>query len=141
MARFAGTQMSNFLGGTMDYSGISGTSMEGRSLGRKATMAGEAEIANAGVKSLGMIKSAGFQADAIEAQGQAAAQASIASGFGSMASGLAGGISSRFGGGRNTGNKTYTGNRGVGQYSLTAPLSTGTNATSKLNSFLSGAHM
>ena len=104
MARFAGTQMSNFLGGTMDYSGISGTSMEGRSLERKATMAGEAEIANAGVKSLGMIKSAGFQADAIEAQGQAQAQASIASGLGNMASGLAGGISSL---GSNSGANKY----------------------------------
>ena len=88
-----------------------------------------------------MIKSAGYQADAIEAAGQASAQASIASGLGNMASGLAGGISSRFGGLGNTGNKTYTGTNGVGQYSLTAPLSTGTNATSKLNSFLSGAHM
>ena len=141
MARFAGTQLSNFLGGTMDYSGISSTSMEGRSLERKSAMIGEAEVANAGVKSLGMIKSAGYQADAIEAAGQASAQASIASGLGNMASGLAGGISSRFGGASNTGNKTYTGTNGVGQYSLTAPLSTGTNATSKLNSFLSGAHM
>ena len=49
MARFAGTQLSNFLGGTMDYSGISSTSMEGRSLERKSAMIGEAEVANAGV--------------------------------------------------------------------------------------------
>ena len=35
MARFAGTQLSNFLGGTADYSGIAGTSIEGRSLERQ----------------------------------------------------------------------------------------------------------
>ena len=57
MARFAGTQLSNFLGGTADYSGISGASMEGRSLERKSAMMGEAEVANAGVKSLGAIQS------------------------------------------------------------------------------------
>ena len=94
MARFAGTQLSNFLGGTMDYSGISGTSMEGRSLERKSTMMGEAEVANAGVQSLGKMKSAEAQADAIVAGGQAQGQASMASGIGSMVSGLAGGISS-----------------------------------------------
>ena len=89
--------MSNFLGGTMDYSGISGTSMEGRSLERRATMMGETEVANAGVQSLGAIKSAGYQADAIRAGGQARGQASMASGLGNMASSLAGGIIDRFG--------------------------------------------
>ena len=94
MARFAGTQMSNFLGGTMDYSGISGASMEGRSLERKSTMIGESEVANAGVKSLGAIQSAGYQADAIRAQGEAQGQASMASGLASGISSLAGGFGS-----------------------------------------------
>ena len=107
MARFAGTQMSNFLGGTMDYSGISGASIEGRGLERKATMMGEAEVANAGVKSLGAIQSAGYQADAIRAAGQAQGQASMASGIGSMVSGLAGGISSL--GSRSSSPKSYGG--------------------------------
>lgn len=45
------------------------------------------------------------------------------------------------GGGGNTGNTTYTGQGGAGQGQLLAPLSTGDNATSLLNSFLSGSSL
>jgi hypothetical protein len=92
--RFAGTQLSNFLGDTTDFSKIGSTAMEGRSLERKATMGADAQVANAGVQSMGKIASAGYQADAIEAGGQAQGQASMASGIGSMVSGLAGSIGS-----------------------------------------------
>ena len=97
--RFAGTQLSNFMGGTMDYSQIAGTSAKGRSMERKATMQAEGMVANAGVQSLGKIASAEAQADAIEAQGAAAGQSAMASGIGSMVSGLAGGIGGLGGGG------------------------------------------
>jgi len=93
MARFAGTELSNFIG-TMDYSGVSKASQEGRSLERKAVMSGEAEVANAGVKSMGMIQSAQYRADAIEAGGQAQMMGQLASGIGSAVSGIAGGIGS-----------------------------------------------
>ena len=92
--RFAGTQLSNFMGDTTDFSQIAGTASNGRRLERQASMRGEAMVSNTGVQSLGKIKSAGFQADSIVAQGQAQGQAAIASGIGSMVSGLAGGISS-----------------------------------------------
>ena len=123
MARFAGTQMSNFLGGSMDYSGISGASIEGRGLERKATMIGEAEVANAGVKSLGAIQSAGYQADAIRAGGQAQGQASMASGLANMASGLAGGISKRFSGNSPKSYGGYGGKYGSGTAPTHLPLS------------------
>ena len=97
--RFAGTQLTNFMGDTTDFTQIGGTSMEARSMERKATMGAEAEVANAGVKSLGAMQSASYRADAIEAGGQAQGQASMASGIGSMFSGLAKGIGSMGGGG------------------------------------------
>ena len=85
--RFAGTQLSNFMGDTMDYSAIAGTSQKGRSMERQAVMKGEGLVANAGVQSLGKIQSAQYQADAIEAQGAAQGQQAMASGIGSMVSG------------------------------------------------------
>ena len=96
--RFAGTQLANYID-TMDYSGMGAESQKGRSLERRAVMQGEGMVANAGVQSLGKIQSAQFQADAIEAQGQAAGQSAMASGIGSMVSGLAGGIGGLAGGG------------------------------------------
>ena len=91
--RFAGTELSNYMG-TMDYSGLAGMSQKGRSMERRATMEGEAMVANAGVDSLAKMKSAEFGAEAIAAEGKAAGQSSMFSGLGSMFSGLAGGISS-----------------------------------------------
>ena len=107
--RFAGTQLSNFMGGTMDYSQIAGTSAEGRSMERRATMKGEGMVANAGVQSLGKIASAEARADAIVAGGQAAGQSAMASGVGSMFKGLAGGISSM--GSKNNGTGGYAGSQ------------------------------
>ena len=63
--RFAGTQLSNFMGDTTDFSQIAGTSQKGRSMERRAVMQGEGMVANAGVQSLGKMKSAEFQADSI----------------------------------------------------------------------------
>lgn len=92
--RFAGTQLSNFLGDTTDFSKIGSTAMEGRSLERKATMGADAKVANAGVQSMGKIASAGYQADAIEAGGQAQGQAAMMSGLASGIGSLAGGLGS-----------------------------------------------
>ena len=89
--RFAGTQLSNFLGDTTDFSRIGSTSMQGRGLERRATMGADAKVANAGIQSMGKIASAGYQADAIEATGQAQGQAA-------MMSGLASGVGSLMGG-------------------------------------------
>ena len=117
--RFAGTQLANYIG-TMDYSGMGAESQKGRSMERRATMEGEGMVANAGVQSLGKVQSAEFQADAIEAQGQAQAQASRASGMASMVSGLAGGIGGMFGGG---------GGGGGGGYVTPGGISTGMDAS------------
>ena len=103
--RFAGSQLTNFMGDTMDYSRISGASMDGRSMERKAVMGAEAQVANAGIQSMGAVQSAGYRADAIRAGGQAQGQASMASGIGSMFSGLASGISSL--GSRSSGISSY----------------------------------
>ena len=80
MARFAGTDLSNFMGDTMDHTMTSKAAQEARSLERKATMMGEAQVANAGVKSIGEVASAQFQAEAIEAGGQAQQMQQLASG-------------------------------------------------------------
>lgn len=89
--RFAGTELANYMN-PMDYSAISGESQKGRSLQRRAIMQGEGMVANAGVQSLGKIQSAQFQADAIEAGGQAAGQSAMASGISSGISSLVGGF-------------------------------------------------
>ena len=107
--RFAGTQLSNFMGDTTDFSAIAGTSQKGRSMERRAVMQGEGMVANAGVQSMGKVQSAQYQADAIEAQGAAQGQASMASGIGSMVSGLAGGISGLGGGGGSSASTGFSG--------------------------------
>lgn len=106
--RFAGTQLSNFMGETMDYSAIAGTAQKGRSMERRATMEGEGMVANAGVQSLGKMRASEHQADAIKAQGQAQGQAAMASGIGSMVSGLAGGIASMPSGGGGGGGSSFS---------------------------------
>ena len=92
MARFAGTDLSNFMGDTMDNTMTSKAAQEARSLERKATMMGEAQVANAGVKSIGDVAAAQFQAEAIEAGGQAQQMQQLAGGISSMVSGIAGGF-------------------------------------------------
>ena len=119
--RFAGTQLSNFMGDTTDFSAIAGTSSDGRRMERQAVMQGEGMVANAGVQSLGKVQSAQYQADAIEAQGAAQGQASMASGIGSMVSGLAGGIGSRRGSGSSYGG--FGGKYGSGIAPTHLPLS------------------
>ena len=102
MARFAGTDLSNFMGDTMDHTMTSKAAQEARSLERKATMIGEGKVANAGVQSVSKVASAGYQAEAIEAGGQAQQMQQLASGISSAVSGIAGGFSSMATGGGGT---------------------------------------
>ena len=92
--RFAGTQLSNFLGDTPDFTAVGAEAQKGRGLERRAAMEAEGMVSQYGLQSLGKVRSAEFQADAIEAEGAAAGQSAMASGIGNMFSGLAGGISS-----------------------------------------------
>ena len=126
--RFAGTQLSNFMGDVNDFSNISNKAQDGRSLERRATMMGEGLLANAGVEGLAQTKSSEFRADAIRAGGQAQGQAAMASGLGSMFSGLAGGISSMgsksfsYAGGPGTsGTRMGAGGGSVGGYGTLGP--------------------
>jgi hypothetical protein len=89
--RFAGTQLANYID-TMDHSAIAGESVKGRSMERRAVMEGEGMVANYGLKSLGAVQAADFQADSIRAQGQAQGQAAMASGIASGVSNLMGGF-------------------------------------------------
>ena len=91
--RFAGTQITDYFG-TPDFTGLGKTMMNSASMERNAATESEGLAARAGINAQAAIKSAGFQADAIKAQGQAQGQASMASGLGSMFSGLASGIGS-----------------------------------------------
>ena len=91
MARFAGTALTDYFN-TPDFTQVGTTAMEGNSLQRNIANKAEGLIQGAGINSAAQIAQAGFQADAIEAQGQAQGQASMASGIGSMVSGIAGGF-------------------------------------------------
>ena len=91
MARFAGTALTDYFN-TPDFTAIGGTNMEGQSLQRNTATKAEGLVHGAGVNSTAQVAQAGFQADAIKAQGQAQGQASMASGIGSMVSGIAGGF-------------------------------------------------
>ena len=97
--RFAGTQLSNFIGDTTDFTNIAGTAINGRSQERRAVMSGEADKAIASLNSKATILAAEHQAEAIKAGGMAQGQASMWSGIASGISGLAGGIGSMGGGG------------------------------------------
>ena len=96
--RFAGTELGSYFD-VPNFTGLGRTMMQGNSLQRNAATAAEGQVSMAGINSTAKIKSAGFQADAIKAQGQAQGQASMASGIGSMVSGIAGGFGSMGGGG------------------------------------------
>ena len=91
--RYAGTALTDYFN-TPDFTGLGKTMMQGNSLQRNEAAMAEGRVNMAGINSAAKIKSAGFQADAIEAQGAAQGQQSMMSGIGSMVSGLAGGISS-----------------------------------------------
>lgn len=126
-----------------DFGGMSRNTVELRGKEKEAVHAAESQVNQYGLKSIADIRSAEEEAEALRVQGQQAGQAAMFGGLMDGISGIAGAGIQKWGGSMfgNTGNTTYTGTNGVGQYSLTAPLSTGKNASSKLDSFLSGAHM
>ena len=98
MARFAGTALTDYFN-TPDFTTVGKVGMEGQSMQRNAATKAEGLVHGAGVNSMAEVAQAGFQADAIKAQGQAQGQAAIASGIGSMVSGIAGGFGAMGGGG------------------------------------------
>ena len=96
--RFAGTELGQYMS-TPDFTGLGRTMMEGQSMKRQAVNMAEGEVAMAGINSMAKVKSAGYEADAIKAGGQARGQAAMASGIGNLFGGLAGGLGSMGGGG------------------------------------------
>ena len=96
--RYAGTALTDYFN-TPDFTGLGKTMMQGNSLQRNAGVKAEGMVGMAGINSAAKIKSAGFQADAIEAQGASQGQQSMMSGIGSMVSGIAGGFANMGGGG------------------------------------------
>ena len=98
MARFAGTALSDYFS-TPDFTQVGKVGMEGQSLQRNTATKAEGLVHGAGINSMAEVASAGFQADAIKAQGQAAGQSAMASGIGNMVSGIAGGFGSMGSGG------------------------------------------
>ena len=98
MARFAGTALTDYFN-TPDFTTVGKTNMQGQSMQRNAATKADGLVHGAGVNSMAQVAQAGFQADAIKAQGQAQGQAAMASGIGSMVSGIAGGFGSMGGGG------------------------------------------
>ena len=99
--RYAGTALTDYFG-TPDFTGIGKTMMDSASLQRNTATKSEGLVSRAGITGAAEVKGAGFQADAIEAQGAAQGQASMASGIGSMVSGIAGGFGSMGSGGGNS---------------------------------------
>ena len=91
MARFAGTALTDYFS-TPDFTQVGRVGMEGQSLQRNSATKAEGLVHGAGINSMAQVAQAGFQADAIKAQGQAAGQSAMASGIGSMVSGIAGGF-------------------------------------------------
>ena len=94
MARFAGTALTDYFN-TPDFTTVGKTNMQGQSLQRNSATKAEGLVHGAGINSMAQVAQAGFQADAIKAQGQAQGQASMMSGIGSMVSGIAGGFGAR----------------------------------------------
>ena len=111
--RFAGTQITDYFG-TPDFTGLGKTMMDSASLQRNTATKSEGLVGKAGILGAAEIKGAGYRADAIEAQGQAQGQASMASGIGSMVSGIAGGFGSMGSGGGASYNFTPTTGSSIG---------------------------
>ena len=100
MARFAGTALTDYFS-TPDFTQVGKVGMEGQSLQRNTATKAEGLVHGAGINSMAQVASAGIQADAIKAQGQAETQAALvgdiangltsiagaAGGFGAMGSG------------------------------------------------------
>ena len=103
MARFAGTALTDYFN-TPDFTAIGGTNMKGQSMQRNEATKAEGLVHGAGINSMAQVAQAGFQADAIKAEGAAAGQSAVASGIGNMVSGIAGGFGAR---GSNSGASKY----------------------------------
>ena len=98
MARFAGTALTDYFN-TPNFTQVGKTGMQGQSMQRNAATKADGLVHGAGINSMAQVASAGFKADAIEAQGQAQGQSAMASGIGSMVSGIAGGFGAMGSGG------------------------------------------
>ena len=103
MARFAGTELANYFS-TPNFTAMGSTSMKGQSMQRNTATKAKGLVHGAGINSMAQVAQAGFQADAIKAEGAAAGQSAIASGIGDMFSGIAGGFGAR---GSNSGASKY----------------------------------
>ncbi len=98
MARFAGTALTDYFN-TPDFTQVGKVGMEGQSLQRNSATKAEGLVHGAGINSMAAVAQAGFQADAIKAQGQAQGQASMMSGLTSGIGSIASGFGSMGGGG------------------------------------------
>ena len=98
MARFAGTALTDYFN-TPNFTQVGKIGMQGQSMQRNAATKADGLVHGAGINSMAQVASAGFKADAIEAQGQAQGQAAMMSGLASAASGIAGGFGSMGSGG------------------------------------------
>ena len=93
--RFAGSpQMASFMQQGFDAGLVGETGMQAKSQERQYAALAQGEIGAMGLDAMGRIKSAAHQARAIEAQADAQAAATRASGMSSMISSIAGGIGS-----------------------------------------------
>ena len=101
MARFAGTALTDYFS-TPNFTQVGKTSMQGQSMQRNAATKAEGLVHGAGINSMAQVASAGFQADAIKAQGQAQGQAAMVSGIASGISGIVGGFGATGSGGGGT---------------------------------------
>ena len=106
MARFAGTALTDYFS-TPDFTQIGKAGIMGQSLQRNTATKAEGLVHGAGINSMAQVASAGFQADATRAQGQAQGQSSMFQGLGNMASGIAGGFMNRSASNSNSGGGGY----------------------------------
>ena len=109
MTRFAGTELGNYMDGP-DFTGLGRTMMQGASLGRRAVLGAEGDVAIAGINSTAKVKSSGYEAEAIKVGGQARGQTAMWQGISSGVSSLAGGFAKR--GGKSYGGTGSTGGLG-----------------------------
>jgi hypothetical protein len=91
--RFAGSKLNSFMSdGGMDSQMLADYGIRTRSQEREAASMADATVAMGGLQGAQAVASAGYEAAALEAQGQAAGQMAIGGGIGSLASGIAGGF-------------------------------------------------
>ena len=95
MMRFAGSSnnaLFGFADNSPQFSALSGVGLQARNLQKNAASVADAKAAMTDINANALIESAGFEADAIKAQGQAEGQASLASGIAGGIGTLAGGF-------------------------------------------------